>query len=261
MQLLVGIKDTNDHLVSVTLRTLADLVPILGSAVVIGGKRAKLFNDGRPIVHAIRSRSRRNSRRSQEITPTNESISYQNVDMNNISTVLSQHSQVMTLPERPSPDGEEDETTTEEIEQSADELENWEDWDINEEQETLSNTNANNGSTNNLLLLESSFEQSSNIYEPESDLPIQNLELNTNANNKQSLPDIFELDIKNQKNNIQNAEEIDFFQDMEPVIDRSNVFVVNVNDEKPKEKLNHIDLSVKETEHHVDGWGDDSDWE
>ncbi|KAL5283663.1 SCYL3 family protein [Megaselia abdita] len=47
-QLLLGIKDTNDVLVAKTLRCLADLVPILGSAVVIGGSRRKIFADGRP---------------------------------------------------------------------------------------------------------------------------------------------------------------------------------------------------------------------
>lgn len=47
-QLLLGIKDTNDVLVAKTLSCLADLVPILGSAVVIGGSRRKIFADGRP---------------------------------------------------------------------------------------------------------------------------------------------------------------------------------------------------------------------
>ncbi|XP_055377333.1 protein-associating with the carboxyl-terminal domain of ezrin [Condylostylus longicornis] len=46
--LLLGIKDTNDVLVAKTLRCLADLIPILGASVVIGGNRGKLFADGRP---------------------------------------------------------------------------------------------------------------------------------------------------------------------------------------------------------------------
>jgi SCY1-like protein 3 len=50
LQLLVGIKDNDDDLVAKTLRALADLVPLLGAATVIGGKRGKLFTDGRPKV-------------------------------------------------------------------------------------------------------------------------------------------------------------------------------------------------------------------
>jgi len=53
LQLLVGIKDTNEQLVSATLRALADLIPVLGAAAVIGGKRAKLFTDGRPKVSML----------------------------------------------------------------------------------------------------------------------------------------------------------------------------------------------------------------
>jgi len=53
LQLLVGIKDTNEQLVSATLRALADLIPLLGAATVIGGKRAKLFTDGRPKVSIL----------------------------------------------------------------------------------------------------------------------------------------------------------------------------------------------------------------
>lgn len=49
----MGIKDTNDHIVSVTLHVLADLVPMLGAATVIGGNRGKLFTDGRPKVRLL----------------------------------------------------------------------------------------------------------------------------------------------------------------------------------------------------------------
>lgn len=47
-QLLLGIKDTNDLLVTKTLLCLADLIPILGASQVIGKNRRKLFADGRP---------------------------------------------------------------------------------------------------------------------------------------------------------------------------------------------------------------------
>ena len=48
--MLLGIRDnTNDELVAETLRTLAYLVPVLGSAKVIGDKyRKKIFFDGQP---------------------------------------------------------------------------------------------------------------------------------------------------------------------------------------------------------------------
>ncbi|KAF0299835.1 Protein-associating with the carboxyl-terminal domain of ezrin [Amphibalanus amphitrite] len=47
-ELLLGIRDTHDDLVAATLRALADLVPILGSQVVIGPHRHKHFGNGTP---------------------------------------------------------------------------------------------------------------------------------------------------------------------------------------------------------------------
>ena len=45
---MLGIKDTDDAIVSATLRALADLVAHLGSSTVIGGTRLKLFANGAP---------------------------------------------------------------------------------------------------------------------------------------------------------------------------------------------------------------------
>uniref|UniRef100_A0A1A9UWV1 Phosphatase 2A Regulatory Subunit A helical domain-containing protein n=1 Tax=Glossina austeni TaxID=7395 RepID=A0A1A9UWV1_GLOAU len=46
--LIAGMHDKNDVLVAKTLRCLADLVPILGATIVLGGQRTRLFADGRP---------------------------------------------------------------------------------------------------------------------------------------------------------------------------------------------------------------------
>uniref|UniRef100_A0A1B0C5F8 Phosphatase 2A Regulatory Subunit A helical domain-containing protein n=1 Tax=Glossina palpalis gambiensis TaxID=67801 RepID=A0A1B0C5F8_9MUSC len=46
--LIAGMHDKNDVLVEKTLRCLADLVPILGATIVLGGQRTRLFADGRP---------------------------------------------------------------------------------------------------------------------------------------------------------------------------------------------------------------------
>ncbi|XP_035684200.1 protein-associating with the carboxyl-terminal domain of ezrin-like [Branchiostoma floridae] len=47
-QLLLGLKDTNDQIVAATFRALAEVVPVLGGEVVVGGQRKKFFKEGRP---------------------------------------------------------------------------------------------------------------------------------------------------------------------------------------------------------------------
>lgn len=87
-ELLVGVKDTDERLVSTTLRTLADLVPVLGVAAVVGGKRARLFTDGTP---------------------------------NKLQRPLES-----ALPERPSPDGGEDKTLESPLTSPEDVWSDWE---------------------------------------------------------------------------------------------------------------------------------------
>ena len=48
--MLVGLKDSHDDIVAATLRALAELVPIIGSAVVMGTNRKNVFTDSRPKV-------------------------------------------------------------------------------------------------------------------------------------------------------------------------------------------------------------------
>lgn len=240
-QLLVGIKDTNDVLVAATLRCLADLVPILGSAVVVGRNRSRYFADGRP-----QGVSQQNSTvdwiEHRSITPVMNSVKYTSNSPLLDPADLSESYVSTTVNLVPVRDGGEDVKSSSEVLELDDD--NWSDW-----------------------------EAEATVTANSKPLPSLETTLETMHHIENVFMDVKEIDIKTKR---QNSEEIDFFKDMEPVIHRTNSLLVaeditNGNDNArldESNKLNNIensrfDIKINECDGEADetGWGDDgNDW-
>uniref|UniRef100_A0A336M3N7 CSON009235 protein n=1 Tax=Culicoides sonorensis TaxID=179676 RepID=A0A336M3N7_CULSO len=271
-QLLLGIKDTNDFLVSRTLLCMADLVPILGATQVIGGNRTKIFSDGRPQGPETQIVKCRTEPRS--ITPVitsaehllSESPVPEAVDisgsftMNGTNGILNEidlssnveetdSNMNELMPERLTPEGEEMENqicTVNTAKAASVENEDWSDWENQplEETEQSSQDHVN-----------------TSVIEP----------LNVKLMQRTAIikDNIDELDIKNQTfKKIEQPEEFDYFKDMEPVIKSTNL---SMFDAKPKEgsvkpdeieavSSTRLNISVQDTNTAEHGWGDDDAW-
>ncbi|KYM93001.1 Protein-associating with the carboxyl-terminal domain of ezrin [Atta colombica] len=236
-ELLVGIKDTNDDLVCATLRALADIVPILGAAAVIGGNRGKLFTDGRPNKKMIRNKNLDDIRKA--LTFTQEMPVFVNVDENNVH-----------LSERPSPDGGEDKKEKEFS--FAEEEYIWSDW---ETQDSVGNGHCDveEASSNNVQT-EIQAPCDTDSSSPLSDLPSSSEK--SKYTKKLVLNDITELDIKNSKVIKSSKEEFDFFTDMEPVIQKTQILHVP-EVQSPKSMFDVKTSGATLEEHDVNGWGED----
>ncbi|XP_030377358.1 protein-associating with the carboxyl-terminal domain of ezrin [Scaptodrosophila lebanonensis] len=106
--LLMGMNDTNDVLVSKTLHSLADLVPILGAATVLGGKRSRFFSDGRPHA-AVSTESNADWVEPRSITPVmNGSAGDGDEYMVSGSPLPAENATPLSMQLRLSPDGGED---------------------------------------------------------------------------------------------------------------------------------------------------------
>ncbi|XP_034934423.1 protein-associating with the carboxyl-terminal domain of ezrin [Chelonus insularis] len=229
-ELLVGIKDRDDHLVSITLRALADLVPILGAAAVIGGKRGKLFTDGRPNLNQTRREVRNNVRMIE-----------------NHHSIEDINTAVLELPERPSPDGGEDR-----VESSltlAEEETTWSDWDTHDIPSTNTDTLSDEPSKdiNKMPELDSSKIEA---------LPNASKFNKLAYTKKIMISDITELDIKHSKSMQAIKEEVDFFTDMEPIIEKPKI--IHIEEVKKEKSVFDVKTNGMQDD---DGWGDDlNDW-
>lgn len=243
-ELLVGIKDNDDYLVGRTLRALADLIPILGAATVIGGSRAKLFTDGRP-------------KKLQRLKKSNL-----NINTSPEATRIADRS-MLSLPERPSPDGGEDRA---EISFSYAEEENWSDWEGQEIQVKKANEikgleSVINGPVEENLKPLVSVYRSDRVNSSDS---VEEILITRKIDDKikyskKPISDISELDIKHSKS-MNHKDEFDFFTDMEPVIQKPQVLHV---EEVAHKNMFDVHLTNQSAEIEEDnGWGEDlNDWD
>uniref|UniRef100_A0A182QDQ3 Protein kinase domain-containing protein n=1 Tax=Anopheles farauti TaxID=69004 RepID=A0A182QDQ3_9DIPT len=259
-QLLLGIKDTNDVLVAKTLLCLADLVPILGSAVVIGGNRSKIFADGRPQGIPDAANPWSGVRSITPVIGSGEFLSgspVPDVDGDNsasFTSVLMSPSNFNIMPERLSPEGEDIFRNNSDGELEVDEWSDWEN-DANErtgnqirlidttasEPPPASVTIAMNGGTVEPNATASALLSRENSTESKG----------KQAKGSQSAESIERLDIKTQpirKTDPASGEEFDFFKDMEPVIQKANVLLIDEDVDDGTEKiLPPVEVNLSET--------------
>lgn len=238
-QLLLGIKDTNDILVAATLRCLADLVPILGSPVVIGQNRGRLFADGRPtgsldmpttdaatISRWTEARSITPVMHGVEVNFLSASPLPDTVDLSDsfVSASASQQINQNLMPVRLSPDGGEDVQTASEQPDLDAEDEDWSDWEADNNQYQSGNIFADNLENSHSAITD--FTQSTaNISSP-----------NTNG----IIKDIKEIEIRASKTVIHDEID-DFFKEMEPVIAKTNNSLdLLLNEKTSADAINNI---------------------
>ncbi|XP_053600947.1 protein-associating with the carboxyl-terminal domain of ezrin [Plodia interpunctella] len=258
-ELLLGIKDTDDNLVSATLICLSELVPILGASTVIGGQRSKFFTDGRPNSKTTSDKLYEKETFPAKIPLRDLPCSEDTFNLDGIEQPV----YMETFIERPSPVGGEsiDDEILESAANKANSEEDWSDWDNTNHKLVLVESEDVNGLIPNteheqIHLNGSSMNASNNpltkISSARSSL-LQKAALEA----KKNIVDISELDIKNQKidSRKKSNEDFDFFADMKPVIEKPTVVDVAQNDliQNFTSKLNFVPESHEDEN---EGWGE-----
>lgn len=206
-----------------TLRCLADLVPILGASIVIGKNRNRIFSDGRPQRVADNNPLTRHWPEARSITPVMEASSSADNGLELCQQSFADVSTENLMPVRLAPDGGED---VEEISgggalrvldggvgvgigSSTVDEDQWSDWDDNNEdgEEVV---NREGEPTVSSLLMD---EDASVIAKSKTATKQATPEV---AAIKTIADSLNELDI--QVKATKDEDEMDFFKDMEPVI-------------------------------------------
>ncbi|XP_068628331.1 protein-associating with the carboxyl-terminal domain of ezrin isoform X3 [Battus philenor] len=241
------------------------LKPKNGADAVVGGKRSKFFTDGRPKLKMNVLMTTSNTPKDDMYSSTKSLRDFHcSEDVYDTSAALT-FEKTIALNERPSPVGGESHDEDIGVERNANNLINseieWDDWDNTNHQVTL---NSNETGCENNILVNSDFEVDNlmhnvekmiNIEKPLSDPAV----LERAAQEaKKNILDISELDIKNQKIDYSKknaADDIDFFADMIPVIEKQKIISIPEPNtiQDISSKLNFIpDEECDENE----GWGE-----
>lgn len=271
-QLLLGIKDTNDEIVSATLRCLADLVPVLGSAVVIGRNRGRIFADGKPNGLLGKGDSMMDSSgvkwsEARSITPVMNDAGL-NTDFVSNSPMLTetassiasiaitnlQNSNVHLMPERLSPDGGED------VQLNNDQLDveddGWSDWETDAPNEIQNQVDAASELTTTETELdingcEYSVSNGDSSTAPNFQRSLSMNSSNSNANNSNRtesfIKDVKEIQIKSVNTQLDNEID-DFFKDMEPVIATNNSILALLGENSTNPSSLNISMSSRPPE-------------
>lgn len=232
-QLLLGIKDTNDLLVTKTLLCLADLIPILGASQVIGKNRRKLFADGRPQQTEVWSVDQPRS-----ITPV----------INASMDILLSSSPVDNLDIREYSNNDNSKILVNRI-------------DADEDGDTVSIGNDNEWSWDQETTIEiSDTGKTEPVQIIEEKLAVSSSPFKEKSIARPTVDNIEELDIKNRKLTKleEKQNEVDFFSDfgMAPTFQKSNNIVVHETEEQ-KSNSSRLQMSRELTDN--DGWGDEDD--
>ncbi|XP_023952657.2 protein-associating with the carboxyl-terminal domain of ezrin [Bicyclus anynana] len=254
-ELLVGIKDTDDSLVASTLLCLSELVPILGADTVVGGKRSKLFTDGRPKSKPATLKS------DNDLFVTNKTLSDFHCSERMYSDNTNTYEQNISLNERPSPVGGEsnDGHTATELNRSTNAVseDEWDDWEnTNPQLVTVSLDQASDFLLEDKVSTETNLEELVNVSEKTGNgkaTTHSTLMHKAALEAKKNIVDISDLDIKNLKVDLTKNDEIDFFADMMPVIEKQKVVSVNDNATEFIHKLNFV---PDEGEDENEAWGE-----